>query len=48
VPFLGIVETVRRVVEAHAPGPVTLEGVLAAEAWARDEADRLLAGGVNG
>ena len=48
VPFLGIVETVRRVVEAHEPGPVTLEGVLAAEAWARDEADRLLAGGVNG
>jgi 1-deoxy-D-xylulose-5-phosphate reductoisomerase len=48
VPFLGIVETVRRVVDAHAPGPATLEGVLAAEAWARDEADRLLAGGVNG
>lgn len=48
VPFLGIVETVRRVVEAHEPGPVTLEGVLAAESWARDEADRLLAGGVNG
>ncbi|MFT4029228.1 MAG: 1-deoxy-D-xylulose-5-phosphate reductoisomerase [Protaetiibacter sp.] len=48
VPFLGIVETIRRVVEAHTPGPVTLEGVLAAETWARDEADRLLAGGVNG
>ncbi|QEO10338.1 1-deoxy-D-xylulose-5-phosphate reductoisomerase [Protaetiibacter larvae] len=48
VPFLGIVETIRRVVDAHRPGPVTLEGVLAAEAWARDEADRLLAGGVNG
>jgi len=48
VPFLGIVETVRRVVDAHEPGPVTLEGVLAAENWARDEADRLLAGGVNG
>jgi 1-deoxy-D-xylulose-5-phosphate reductoisomerase len=48
VPFLGIVETIRRVVEAHEPGPVTLEGVLAAESWARDEADRLLAGGVNG
>jgi 1-deoxy-D-xylulose-5-phosphate reductoisomerase len=48
VPFLGIVETVRRVVDAHEPGPVTLEGVLAAESWARDEADRLLAGGVNG
>jgi 1-deoxy-D-xylulose-5-phosphate reductoisomerase len=48
VPFLGIVETVRRVVDAHVPGPGTLEGVLAAETWARDEADRLLAGGVNG
>ncbi len=48
VPFLGIVETVRRVVEAHEPGEPTLEGVLAAERWARDEADRLLAGGANG
>jgi len=48
VPFLGIVETVRRVVDAHVPGSATLEGVLAAETWARDEADRLLAGGVNG
>ena len=48
VPFLGIVETIRRVVDAHVPGEPTLEGVLAAESWARDEADRLLAGGVNG
>src|SRR5690606_20889687 len=48
VPFLGIVETVRRVVDAHVPGSATLEGVLAAGTWARDEADRLLAGGVNG
>jgi 1-deoxy-D-xylulose-5-phosphate reductoisomerase len=48
VPFLGIVETVRRVVDVPEPGPATLEGVLAAESWARDEADRLLAGGVNG
>lgn len=48
VPFLGIVETIRRVVEAHTGGDPTLEGVLAAESWARDEADRLLAGGVNG
>ncbi|RQP12330.1 MAG: 1-deoxy-D-xylulose-5-phosphate reductoisomerase [Microbacteriaceae bacterium] len=47
VGFLDIVETVRRVVDAHVPGPVTLEGVLAAERWARDEADRLL-GGVDG
>ncbi|QNO38556.1 1-deoxy-D-xylulose-5-phosphate reductoisomerase [Protaetiibacter sp. SSC-01] len=48
VSFLGIVETVRRVVDAHEPGPVTLEGVLAAERWARDEADALLAEGVDG
>ena len=43
VPFLGIVDTIRRVVDAHTPGETTLEGVLAAEAWARAEADRLLA-----
>jgi 1-deoxy-D-xylulose-5-phosphate reductoisomerase len=48
VPFLGIVETIRRVVDAHTGGEPTLQGVLAAESWARDEADRLLAGGVNG
>ncbi|TXK17303.1 1-deoxy-D-xylulose-5-phosphate reductoisomerase [Homoserinibacter sp. GY 40078] len=48
VPFLGIVETIRRVVDAHEPGDASLAGVLAAETWARDEADRLLAGGVNG
>lgn len=48
VPFLGIVETIRRVVDAHVPGEPTLQGVLEAESWARDEADRLLAGGVNG
>ena len=48
VPFLGIVETIRRVVDAHVPGEPTLQGVLEAESWAQDEADRLLAGGVNG
>ncbi len=44
VPFLGIVDTIRRVVDAHEAGEPTLEGVLAAEAWARAEADRILAG----
>lgn len=44
VAFLDIVDTVRRVVDAHERGPATLEGVLAAERWARAEADRLLAG----
>ncbi|WP_166865144.1 1-deoxy-D-xylulose-5-phosphate reductoisomerase [Salinibacterium sp. ZJ70] len=43
VPFLGIVDTIRRVVDAHTPGESTLEGVLAAETWARAEADRILA-----
>jgi 1-deoxy-D-xylulose-5-phosphate reductoisomerase len=43
--FLAIVETVERVVDAHEPaqfaaGDLTLEGLLAAERWARDEADR--------
>ena len=51
VPFLGIVETIRRVVDAHDPArfdSATLTGVLAAESWARDEADRLLAAAPNG
>ena len=52
VGFLGILETVERVVDAHDPGAfgaeLSLEGVLEAERWARDEADRLLAGASNG
>ena len=45
IPFLGILATVERVVDAHEPlGELTLEAVLAAEEWARDEADRQLAG----
>ena len=54
VGFLGILETVERVVDAHEPrefltdGVLTLDGVLAAENWARDAADRLLAGASNG
>jgi 1-deoxy-D-xylulose-5-phosphate reductoisomerase len=53
VGFLGILETVDRVVGAHEPrdfltdGLLTLEGVLAAERWARDEADRLLSAAPN-
>jgi len=47
IPFLAIVETIRRVVDAHEPAAgLTLESVLAAERWARDEADRQLAGAV--
>jgi len=45
IPFLAITEAIERVVDAHEPaGELTLESVLAAEEWARDEADRQLAG----
>jgi 1-deoxy-D-xylulose-5-phosphate reductoisomerase len=40
--YLGILETVERVVDAHEPLPLTLEGVLEAETWARAEAQRTL------
>ncbi|WP_144765277.1 1-deoxy-D-xylulose-5-phosphate reductoisomerase [Curtobacterium sp. 9128] len=40
--FLDIVDTVERVVDAHEPGEPSLDGVLAAERWARDAADRAL------
>jgi 1-deoxy-D-xylulose-5-phosphate reductoisomerase len=42
IPWLGIVDTVERVVDAHEAGAPTLEGVLAAEAWARRTADAIL------
>ncbi|WP_182897688.1 1-deoxy-D-xylulose-5-phosphate reductoisomerase [Microbispora sp. H10830] len=42
LPFLGIVDTVERVVAAHAPGPAaSVEEVLAADAWARARAAEL-------
>jgi 1-deoxy-D-xylulose-5-phosphate reductoisomerase len=41
--FLDIVDTVARVVEQHGGGETSLAGVLDAEAWARAEADRLIA-----
>ena len=40
--YLDIVDTVREVVDRHEPHPMTLEGVLEAEAWARREADVLV------
>jgi 1-deoxy-D-xylulose-5-phosphate reductoisomerase len=40
--FLDIVDTVLRVVEQHDAGELTLDGVLEAERWARDVADRLI------
>ena len=43
--FPGILDTVRAVVDAHtAPGELTRESLAEAEAWARAEADRLIAG----
>ncbi len=44
IPYLSILAVVERVVEQHEQHPLTLEGVLEAERWARDAADRLLAG----
>ncbi len=43
VPFLSILDTVTRVVEAHTGGELSLEGVLDAERWARAEADAIIA-----
>jgi 1-deoxy-D-xylulose-5-phosphate reductoisomerase len=48
IPYLAILEVVERVVDAHEPdAEFSLDSVLAAERWARDTADRLLAGGAN-
>lgn len=44
IPFTAILDTVAEVVDRHDPLPMTLDGVLAAETWARREADALLAG----
>jgi 1-deoxy-D-xylulose-5-phosphate reductoisomerase len=42
--FLGILDTVERVVDAHdAPASLTRETLAEAEAWARDAADRAIA-----
>ena len=40
--YLGILDTVERVVDAHDAGELTLESVLEAERWARRTADALL------
>ncbi len=47
IPYLSILAVVQRVVDQyreHEQQPLTLEGVLEAERWARDAADRALAG----
>ncbi len=46
IPYLSILAVIERVVDRHEPLPLTLEGVLEAERWARDAADRALAGSV--
>lgn len=44
LPFLGIVDTIARVVDAHEPPEqLTVETLAAAELWAREKADRLIA-----
>jgi 1-deoxy-D-xylulose-5-phosphate reductoisomerase len=44
--FLGIVDTISRVVDAHEPPEaLTVESLAAAELWARQKADRLIAAG---
>jgi 1-deoxy-D-xylulose-5-phosphate reductoisomerase len=43
ISFLDIVETIERVVESHeAPAVLDLDGLLAADAWARDAAKSFL------
>ncbi|MEO8529054.1 MAG: 1-deoxy-D-xylulose-5-phosphate reductoisomerase [Pseudolysinimonas sp.] len=41
--YLDIVDTIARVVDAHEPGEMTLDGLLDAERWARAAADGILA-----
>ncbi len=42
--FLGIVDTIARVIDAHdAPDALTVESLAAAESWARATADRMIA-----
>ena len=42
--FLGILDTVRAVIDAHvAPGELTRSSLAEAERWARAEADRRIA-----
>ncbi|MFJ6680029.1 1-deoxy-D-xylulose-5-phosphate reductoisomerase [Microbacterium sp. NPDC091382] len=44
LPFLGIVDTISRVVDAHdAPSELTRESLAEAERWARETADRVIA-----
>lgn len=40
--FVDIVDVVAEVVDKHEPDEMSVEGVLAAEVWARNEADRII------
>jgi 1-deoxy-D-xylulose-5-phosphate reductoisomerase len=42
IPWLGIVDTIERVVDAHEPAGMSLDAVFAAEKWARATADAIL------
>ncbi|WP_017791846.1 1-deoxy-D-xylulose-5-phosphate reductoisomerase [Leucobacter salsicius] len=45
IPFTGIVDTVREVLEAHeAPADLTLDTLAEAERWARERAEKVIAG----
>ena len=43
ISFLGITDTIDKVLQLHTPGPLSLESVLASESWARRTADSLIA-----
>lgn len=43
--YLGILDTVTAVVDAHEPGELSLAGLAEAERWARETADRRIADG---
>jgi 1-deoxy-D-xylulose-5-phosphate reductoisomerase len=43
ISFLGITDTIDKVLQVHTPGPLSLESVLASESWARRTADSLIA-----
>ena len=43
--FVDVVDVVGDVVDKHYPHEMSVEGVLAAEAWARNEADRIIGAG---
>jgi len=45
LPFVNIVDVVTDVVHRHQPHEMSVEGVLQAERWARDEADRIIESG---